>query len=469
MATCESSQCRHGGMKMGKNKRTIVFDLDGSLETPYFDKKSSDIVKAWMEKHPSGSSFDKMYAEVMPEKLPHFFFNGAFELLRWVNDHGFEIVFFSNAIEDRNKELCTILMERAFTGMKVPEYRIFSRGDCVDTRRIYDEKRNEAYQGLWRGNFKKKLADVIVPSKDLPNTLLIEDDNSYAARGEEQNLVYGVYGGCAKEFIVNPKLSQRDGHDFHLPFYFCGILSRIVSYADREGVSLVDAAVKVQYGDYLLDFPRDGERRKDSKGFMLDTPSPPMHHFRVYSEGLKELQTYNPGLRFWGAEVADDAWQWPDPKLPPPRPKKALPKIKTDMTRKEAMYWLARLQNTLRIIGATNVKTVALDGKDFRDGVQKGESGYIPMRMQDFEDEEYFDKTKVDCLYLYGYLPVNREREETGMPRYGRERTDEGTLKYRIFMHYIEEFLRECFGLYADVHNVKIEDCERWKIPVKPI
>lgn len=455
-------------MKRRTGKRTIVFDLDGSLETPYFEKRSSRKVKAWMEKHPAGSSFDRMYTEVMADKLPHFFFNGTFELLRWVHDHGFKIVFFSNAVEERNRELCPILMERAFAGMKVPKYRILSRGDCIDTRR-FDEKKNAAYQGLWHGNFKKKLADVVVPSEDLPNTLMIEDDNSYAARGEEQNFVYGVYGGCAKEFIVDPKLSKRRGHDFHLPFYFCGLLKRIVSYADDSGVSLVDAAVQVQYGDYLLDFPRDSERRRGSNGLMLDPPSPPMHDFWVYRDGLKELRTYNPDLKFWGAEVPDDAWQWPDPKLPPPRPKKEPPKVKTDMTKKEARYWLTRLQNALRVIGSTGVKTVALEGKDYRDGVRKGESGYIPMRLMDFEDDDYFDKTKVDHLYLYGYLPINREREESERSCYGWGETDEGTVKYRIFMRYIKEFLMDCFGLYADVDNVKIEDCERWRIPVEPM
>ena len=61
-------------MKRRTGKRTIVFDLDGSLETPYFEKRSSRKVKAWMEKHPAGSSFDRMYTEVMADKLPHFFF-----------------------------------------------------------------------------------------------------------------------------------------------------------------------------------------------------------------------------------------------------------------------------------------------------------------------------------------------------------------------------------------------------------
>ena len=120
-------------METTNHKRTIVFDLDGSLETPYFDKSKSQKVKEWMTKHQVGNSFDKMYVEVMQDKLPHFFLNGAFELLQWVHAHGFEIVFFSNAVEERNRELCPILMERAFSGLEIPPYRILSRGRGGDS------------------------------------------------------------------------------------------------------------------------------------------------------------------------------------------------------------------------------------------------------------------------------------------------------------------------------------------------
>ena len=83
----------------------------------------------------------------------------------------------------------------------------------------------------------------------------------------------------------------------------------------------------------------------------------------------------------------------------------------------------------------------------------------------DFDDDDYFDKTKVDHLYVYRYLPIEKECDRC-FYCYGK---DEGTIKYRIFMDYINEFLRSCFGLYADVHNVEIVTCERWKIPVTPI
>ena len=453
-------------MSKSKTKRTLVFDLDGTLETPYFDKEAKSKVKAWMKRHPSGNTFDRMYAEVMEDKLPHFFLNGAFELLRWADDHGFDIVFFSNAVEERNRELCPILMERAFAGGRIPKYRILSRGDCIDTRHMRDDD-EKRYQGLWYGNYKKKLGGVVVPEGDVPNTLMIEDDSSYAARGEERNFVYGVYGGCANEFIKKPLLSKDYGQDFHLPFYFCGLLERIVSYADREGVSLADAAVQVQYGDYGLYFPIDGEKRKNSSGSFMSPPSPPLREFDVFKAGWKALCAYNPELKFWGGVVRDDIWQWPVPNVPPPPPPKPKRVVKTDMTRKEAEYWMCRLQEALRTIAQDNVKTVALEGKEFGDGVMQGETGSIPMRLFDFEDKEYFNKKKVNTLYVYGYLPQKRERSEGSYDMY--DPPDEGTVRYSICMDYISMFMRSCFGLIPDIHNVESSDCEHWRIPLTPI
>lgn len=174
-------------------KRTIAFDLDGSLETPYFRESDAEKVKAWMAAHPAGNDFDRMHVviEACGRELPHFFLNGAFELLQWVHDHGFEIVFFSNAVEERNRALCPILMERAFsgTGKAIPDYRVLSRGDCVDTTRFHDDEKRNLYEGPWFGNYKKKLSGCVVPAEDLPNTLMVEDDNSYACKGEERNFV----------------------------------------------------------------------------------------------------------------------------------------------------------------------------------------------------------------------------------------------------------------------------------------
>ena len=60
-------------------------------------------------------------------------------------------------------------MERAFGKGNEPPYRILSRGDCVNTTYMEDEKQ-KSYQGLWRGNYKKKLAGVVVDEAELSDT-----------------------------------------------------------------------------------------------------------------------------------------------------------------------------------------------------------------------------------------------------------------------------------------------------------
>ena len=458
-------------MENANHKRTIVFDLDGSLETPYFDKSKSQTVKEWMTKHQVGNSFDKMYVEVMEDKLPHFFLNGAFELLQWVHERGFEIVFFSNAVEERNRELCPILMERAFSGLEIPPYRILSRGDCVDTRYMCENERTK-YQGLWFGNYKKKLAGIVVPEDNLPNTLMLEDDNSYAAKGEERNFVYGVYGGLVADFIYSPKLSEEEGQDFHLPFYFCGILARIVKFADHTGVSLADAAVQVQYADYKYDFPQDGKSRKDSSGSWMNPPYPPQREFRLFNEGFKELQAFNPNLRFWGATVDENTWKWPELNAPPPPPPKPKPKIKTDMTMMEAKYWLYRLRKALCKISWTNVKFISLRDEKGNYLVHFGEGDrYFPLRQTDFPDDNYLDRKQIRRIDLSGYLPCKIDdtdllRRQSCMGLY--RMNYESNIIYEIFQRYIADFMRDCFELLVNWEDFEVTDPEHWSISVLP-
>lgn len=448
-----------------KNEWTAVFDLDGSLETPYFDKDDAEKVKAWMEKHPCGNTFDRMYAEVM-DGLPHFFLNGALELLRWVHDQGFEIVFFSNAVVERNRELCPIIMERAFGKGKEPPYRVLSRGDCVDTAHMHDEE-GRVFQGLWHGNYKKKLSGIVVPEDRLPNTLMIEDDNSYAAKGEEKNFVYGVYGGCANMFVTKPELSEHSGQDFHLPFYFCSMLKRIVAYAKKANVSLAEAAVQVQYADYGFLFPLDGKRPVRSDGGQGRIPEPPWRNFSIFVEGLKELRTYNSELRFWG-EVDEKGWTWPDPARPVVKQVEK-PKVKTDMTRKEAEHWLGVLRQTLCSVVDANVKGVTLAGKGADSYFMASESHWVKLRERDFDGDDYFDRTAVTRLEVCGYLPIRKEVPK-GRDRWVMDLYDLGNfgeIRFESCMNVIRRFLSDCFDLDADVHAIEVAS-ELWTIPVRP-
>ena len=139
--------------------------------------------------------------------------------------------------------------------------------------------------------------------------------------------------------------------------------------------------------------------------------------------------------------------------------------LASDMTMKEAEYWLARLRGSLRVIGAAIVKYIALESAKCDYGAKIDPDREIPVRPMNFEGGDYFDRTRIDHLYIYGYLPIKNEK-----PRiFYRDEIDKGTMMYQVFMNYIHEFLRDVFGLYADVHNAEIISCERWKIPVEPI
>ena len=136
-----------------------------------------------------------------------------------------------------------------------------------------------------------------------------------------------------------------------------------------------------------------------------------------------------------------------------------------DMTMKEAEYWLARLRGSLRVIGTAIVKCLALESKKCDYGARIDTGREIPVRPMNFDGGDLFDRTRIDHLYVYGYLPIKNERARC----FCRDEIDKGTMTYQIFMNYISEFLHDVFGLYADVHNVEIVTCERWKIPVTPI
>lgn len=452
-------------------KRTVVFDLDGSLETPYYDESQSPAVQAWMKDHTTGYDFDELHVTVdaCEQSLPHFILPGTFELLRWVHDHGFEIVFFSNAVAERNQELCPVIMERAFGKDSVPPYRILSREDCVDTEHMYNEEKRASYQGLWHGNYKKKLADVVVPAVDLPNTLMIEDDNSYACKGEEQNFVYGVYGGCAANYLDHPQLSSKNGHDFHLPFYFCGLLKRILDTAEQTGVSLADASRQVQYEDYGWLFPADGVRRTNRSGGVVNIPNPPQDDYRVYLQGLNELRTYNPDLGFW-TDGEEEKYYWPtiqEAPVPPPEPPK--PKAKTDMTMDEANYWMGVLREVLCGMTFSNIKHVGFESKDFKNSPYGGEGHPMRLRHPTFnEDGDYFDIKEVTHVRLYGYLPaVPRKREKGDAEYLGFENENAKTARYEDFRNVIRKFLEEIFGVYVEWHKLEVSNYgETWEAPV---
>jgi len=81
-----------------------------------------------------------------------------------------------------------------------------------------------------------------------------------------------------------------------------------------------------------------------------------------------------------------------------------------DMTMKEAEYWLARLRGSLRVIGTAIVKNLALESKECDYGVRIDTGRELPVRPMDFDGGNLFDRTRIDHLYVYGYLPIRNEQ-----------------------------------------------------------
>lgn len=296
-------------------RKTIVFDLDGTLDTPYFGEVNAESVKEWMDAHETGYTYGQLELplEFCGTRKVHFFLNGAFELLRWVRDKGFEIVFFSNAVKERNDLLLPVLMERAFKGEKPPPYRYYSRTDCLNLQGKSTEERHRMW-GLWEGCGKKPLAGKIVPHEAMPNTLMIDDDRFYAIRGEERNYVVGPYV-CPELYLEYfcgrmKKYFTKHEFGFHCPFYYCGILKRALEYAEGEGIPLRDAAYRAQFTDYGKELPEVEEWIKGGrKSFWFENP---VKNFDIYHAGLMELRKYNPGLKFWSISDEDARVRYKD-------------------------------------------------------------------------------------------------------------------------------------------------------------
>ena len=228
--------------------------------------------------------------------VPYYFvaYPGAIELLQWVHSQNVAIDFFSSATVERNEWFCREMMRTAF-GETVPSYRIFSAGHLKKLETPEDEA---FYLGCYAGKYKKRLQGVVVEEADLPDCLLIDNENNYAAKGEEGHLVHaGFHGTEFKTYFARkeenePYGAMLEGLELHHCFYLAGVLDQILKRADEKQISLRDAAVEVQYLDEDIAFPPV----MDASGHQ---PTAHYKDAKYYLSGLKLLQRFKPELGFW--------------------------------------------------------------------------------------------------------------------------------------------------------------------------
>ncbi len=266
-------------------KNIFVFDIDGTIAEGIsydIENKCKEIVEAF------GEDFKKEMSLTAAGYI-HMIFPGFYSLFQWLYNRGDLIYFFSSGIEERNTELVNKLITKSLgkdSAEALNSIKVFSRQHCIDTTYKSDEE-NELYQP--KGNYgqrKKKLEGFIVTEQEISSTLLIDDDTSYIAKGEEDNFIY-VPSGID---YYSSYRSDTDFQCFHKACYLASVLDKILTVKEDKGVTLTEAAraVKKEANEYKYD-----ER---CEAMMPNYQKIEIEHFH---RGLEILKKFEPNLKFY--------------------------------------------------------------------------------------------------------------------------------------------------------------------------
>jgi hypothetical protein len=158
----------------------LVFDIDGTLAW----SKTSTI------KH---AAFFLKKSAILTAIRTHYIFPGVLELMQLLTSlEHVRLSFFSAGVHERNERLVELLLERAIGkekfGQIKHDVRIVSRHDLV--RPTFEESsRQFALYGIRSYETKKHLSKVVKEADKIPEAILIEDDETYSAHGQEKSLL----------------------------------------------------------------------------------------------------------------------------------------------------------------------------------------------------------------------------------------------------------------------------------------
>lgn len=281
--------------KYDKDNRTVVFDIDGVIASAPERGGHEKEVCAYVEGR-FGKNFLADHS-IEAAGYIHLVYPGIPEFIRWLVRRNVRIHFCSTGVKRRNDELVPKVMNAALkdesdeTRARVLKgMRVFSREDLV-RQQACNKAHGLVGATVYGGEHHKILCPYIVNYDNLPNTLLIDDDVSYMAFGEEYNFVGGKYYGYfyRPDGRENAERRREDFIELCRGFLFAGVVSEIFKLSDsRKFCSLTEASKIVQYGDGPEAYvPED-------RTFFQNTYQEPA----FYKAGLKALKTVNPELEF---------------------------------------------------------------------------------------------------------------------------------------------------------------------------
>lgn len=262
----------------------IFFDLDSTVvhALDYDADRQIEIVRT----HLGDEFFESVRTVAM--KYVHLVLPGYFALFRHLRNHGVQIGFCSSGIRQRNEELVPQLLQKAFPNDHeeiLPNVPIFSREDLFDTTKLPDEE-GDKYQVPFYGNYKKRLVGMAITEDELPNSIVVDDDRSYLATGEEKSFLR--VQGTSLQYCPNPSVPyfEHDARGFHSAYYVAGILDEVARRMQSQGVTISDALWSVQVVETGKPFDRD---------FQYPTSQDPAY----YERGLEILRAIDPSLRIY--------------------------------------------------------------------------------------------------------------------------------------------------------------------------
>lgn len=181
----------------------IVFDIDGTLachsaptigEAAFFYKKGA----------------------IIPAIKTHYIVPGVIELMKLLfqMEH-VTVSFFSAGVSERNevfvKELLSLALGKERYDQIASKVRILSRDDMVR-----GDEGPKSMHGLGHGTYKKDLSVFLKEADVLQNAVLIEDDYSYVAFGQEKNVL--TLPMAFELYFSELKRNRKDyGDDEYIP------------------------------------------------------------------------------------------------------------------------------------------------------------------------------------------------------------------------------------------------------------
>jgi hypothetical protein len=279
--------------------KEVVLDIDETLAVCYVVGSEDELLLTC----PNINWFMQNNLYLVAAGTPHILLPGVIEFIQYLHEElKLKLTFFSAGSQERNQEFVEQLLSRAFDKEKYNEIcssiLIYSEGHRMvvnPTEGIANAKIQLETLGISSGNYKKDLRVIAKEKVALENKLLIDDNPGIIAFGQEKQVLV-VPGSSEEVFEFNPEVSSPSKSDEWVRranqiFYTTGLLKHILCPSNNNDSYAANKQLfALQYKRVGANFVLSHLELAENKDY--------------YREGLKELQSYNPELTFYGGKQA---------------------------------------------------------------------------------------------------------------------------------------------------------------------